>query len=210
MYMRNFQRAAKYSVILVLILAGSAPSVSASRSIVPAGRPATSPSAPVGSAEIIAFVDPQPDGVGTGNIWTMDLNGDNPTQLTTHASEDRWPAVSPDGSTIVWTSRHSDIQQLWHMDSDGSDKAAFANAGNNHRAIWSHNGSKIAYSSDLESFWEVWVMDADGRRLVVAGRFANRLSGLQRWSQQLRHLHGHRGGLEPNPHRLRQPGLLEC
>ncbi len=49
-----------------------------------------------------------------GEIVVFDLDSSTATRLTTDTVNDRWPRVSPDGSTVVWTKAiDSTENQLW-------------------------------------------------------------------------------------------------
>jgi Tol biopolymer transport system component len=129
--------------------------------------------------DAIVFVRPQPGSGGDSNIWIMDADGTNQTQLTTFAGEDRLPEISPDGSKITYMSVHNGQQQLWVMNSDGTNGLTLPISGNTQSPSWSPDGSLISYSNDSVDFWEVWVISVDGtnaRRLTshpgAAGRQA--------------------------------------
>ena len=131
----------------------------------------------------IVFVRPQPasDGNADSNIWIMNSDGSNQTQLTSFTGEDRWPALSPDGSKVAYVSRRSGQLTLWVMNSDGTNPTQLPVSGNTQAPTWSPDGSQIAYANDSQDFWEVWVVNADGtnpRRLTTHAGAA----GLASWS----------------------------
>jgi Tol biopolymer transport system component len=75
----------------------------------------------------IAFDSLRPPNFGGNKIWVMDADGGNVTQLTGAAGEpggiDRWPAWSPDGTRIAFTSTRSDEGwRIWSMNADGTGK----------------------------------------------------------------------------------------
>jgi Tol biopolymer transport system component len=56
------------------------------------------------------------------DIWVMDADGSNRTRLTTTpTSQETWPAWSPDGSKIAFSSDREAGDHIWVMDPDGSD-----------------------------------------------------------------------------------------
>jgi len=93
--------------------------------------------------------DGDPEGqYDPNNIWVMDANGANPTQLTFDVNLDQntEPTWSPDGLKIAW-SRNGD---LWTMDADGQNKALLTNPvtpAHEDQAVWSPDGSSLALTA---------------------------------------------------------------
>ena len=60
---------------------------------------------------------------GSYDIWVMDADGSNQTNITNTSAADRLPAWSPDGTKIVYK---SDVYSgsIFVMDADGSNKTA--------------------------------------------------------------------------------------
>ncbi len=57
---------------------------------------------------------------GNNDIFTMDRNGSDRTQITSHSGNDTQPSFSPDGSKIVFVSNRSGAtNDIWMMDPDG-------------------------------------------------------------------------------------------
>lgn len=50
------------------------------------------------------------------DIWVMDIDGNNLTQLTTNSSCDDRPVFSPDGKTIYFRSNRGLVWDIWAMD----------------------------------------------------------------------------------------------
>jgi hypothetical protein len=142
----------------------SSPSDTAARLLASETQPAvpTPTSIVSGTVEKIVFVSPDGEAVVDSNIWSMDLDGSNPTQLTTYNGTDRQPDISPDGSRVLYWSHQYGVISLHAMDVDGSNDTTFALPGNSTCPVWSPDSQQIAFCSDFEDFWEVWVMEADG------------------------------------------------
>jgi Tol biopolymer transport system component len=81
------------------------------------------------------------------NIWTIQVDGSLPTQLTTDAADDRQPRYSPDGSKILFTSNRTGKRELWYMASNGSGQKAI---GLQSLLVgdpsWSADGKNIVYT----------------------------------------------------------------
>jgi Tol biopolymer transport system component len=78
------------------------------------------------------------------DVWIINADGTDLTQLTDSAAHDFDPSWSPDGSRIAFRSERSGDPEIWIMNADGSDQHCLA-AGLS--PAWSPDGSKIAYSS---------------------------------------------------------------
>jgi Tol biopolymer transport system component len=55
---------------------------------------------------------------GARNIWRMDLDGNNPLQLTSGTGE-AFPSISPDSKWVFYTSSHEGIPRVWKVSIDG-------------------------------------------------------------------------------------------
>lgn len=86
------------------------------------------------------------------------------TKLT--EPQDDYPAVSPDGGTILFQSNRSGSWQLWRMARDGSAIASLtSDRFNNRQPAWSPDGKTVAFSSDqgLDGGRRaIWLMAAPG------------------------------------------------
>ena len=97
-------------------------------------------------------LDWSPDGTkianGFGNnIYVMNADGSNSTELPTTGSNDNYPAWSPDGTKIAWeTNAGGSNNDVWVMDAaDGGNKVNVTNnsAGHDGYPTWSPDGTKI-------------------------------------------------------------------
>ncbi len=83
-------------------------------------------------------VDGNPMGPYDGNnIWVMDADGSNPTQLTFGSTQSIEPTWSPDGNQIAFTRSDG----LWVMDSDGSNPTQFSTSTSIQYPVWSPDGT---------------------------------------------------------------------
>lgn len=71
----------------------------------------------------------------------------------------RWPSISPDGNTIVFTYKGN----LYTVPSIGGDATQITfHAAHDFRAIWNRDGDQIAFASDRHGNFDVYVMSPEG------------------------------------------------
>jgi Tol biopolymer transport system component len=87
----------------------------------------------------------------------VEPDGSHVVRLTTNdVPQDVYPAWSPDGRKIAWSS----AGEIWVMNADGSGKTRLTNNSvADWQPAWSPDGTKIAFERQLQG---VWVMNADG------------------------------------------------
>lgn len=80
------------------------------------------------------------------DIYTIQLNGENRTNLTRHPADDIWPAWSPDGTKIAFSSNRDGNYDIWVMDADGDDPTKVADLElNAYRPVWSPDSERILF-----------------------------------------------------------------
>ena len=84
---------------------------------------------------------------GHQDIWIMDHNGDNPSQLTTGSGDNRWPSVSPDGRFIVFMSNRTGTNHIWRMNIDGSNLVQLTNGKGEHWPQCSPDGESVLFTA---------------------------------------------------------------
>lgn len=100
-------------------------------------------------------------GSSTGfDIWEMNADGSDLTQLTSTSEDDKSPEFSPDGTKIVFV-RATGTNQIWLMNADGSDQHVLLNnpGVSDIGPSWSPDGTKIVYEDTTNG---LSVMNADG------------------------------------------------
>ncbi|MEO7453575.1 MAG: DUF5050 domain-containing protein [Fimbriimonadales bacterium] len=105
---------------------------------------------------------------GNWDVYTMDPDGSNVTNLTDSPSYDFGSTWSPDGSKIAFATDRDGNLEIYVMNSDGSNPVNLTNNGaSDGHSAWSPDGSKIAFSSNRDGNDEIYVMNADGSGVVT-------------------------------------------
>ena len=100
---------------------------------------------------------------GDYEIYLMNSDGSDVTQLTHNEAYEGTPIWSPDGRRIVFTSYRDGNTEIYVMNSDGSGVTRLTrNEAVDDRPIWSPDGRHIAFSSDRDGDIEIYVMRSDG------------------------------------------------
>ena len=122
--------------------------------------------APAVGNGLIAF---QSNRDGDFEIFTMNADGSNQTQLTNNIAHDFGPDWSPDGSKIAFTSERNANNvdrgqyEIYVMNADGTDQTRLTNnLADNQQPVWSPDGTKIAFHSNPDGIGNIYVMNADG------------------------------------------------
>ena len=102
---------------------------------------------------------------GTPNLFIVDDDGKNPVQLTDDNFTNSYPAWSPDGAKIAFSSnRAGGIMHIYTMDADGKNVKAMTKGNLQCRVpAWSPDGKTIAYCrAGANGGSNIFKMSADG------------------------------------------------
>jgi hypothetical protein len=121
----------------------------------PEGPPdsAFEPSVSADGSRIVFGVDSQ----ATAEIWIINADGSGARQLTGDNLLDQAPAISPDGSRVVWNQwspfpGYTD-RDLWTMGSDGSGQQLFYDGGNEERSSqFTPDGQTLVMGSETGDY----------------------------------------------------------
>src|SRR5207249_5876407 len=107
-----------------------------------------------GSNGKIAFVRQLELAQGWGEIFVMDADGSNQTQISNHPGFDEWPRWSPDGQKIAFE-RHpvsgtGSPADIWVMNPDGTAQVNLTNTPdvNDTLPSWSPDRTRIVFTSE--------------------------------------------------------------
>ncbi|HEV2862378.1 MAG TPA: DPP IV N-terminal domain-containing protein, partial [Pyrinomonadaceae bacterium] len=97
----------------------------------------------------VAYQVTTPDPAANRNrtqVYVIPINGGEPKQLTSGASNAMTPRWSPDGRKLAYVTGG----QIWTMDPDGSDKKQLTKLSTGADApVWSPDGRLVAFTSDV-------------------------------------------------------------
>jgi len=100
---------------------------------------------------------------GNSEVYIMDTDGTNQTNLSNNPASDANPAVSPDGTKILFISGRDLNNEVYVMDADGTNQTNLSNnAAKEDKPAWSNDGTKIVFRTDRDVDFEIYTMDADG------------------------------------------------
>jgi len=129
----------------------------------------------------IAFTS---DRDGNREVYVMDADGGNPTNLTNNPADDATPCWSPDGMQIAFATDRDGNYEIYIMDADGGNQGRLTNDGSyDVGPAWSPDGSKVAftrYSGPVNEIRDIYVMNADGSN--VTGVTSDGRSEVAAWS----------------------------
>jgi TolB protein len=100
-----------------------------------------------------------------GEIFTINVDGSNRTNLTNHPDGDSAPSWSPDGSRILFVSSRVGFMTMHTMNADGSDVRALPSEGEFWDMLpdWSPTGNKIVFAVGSENYIPpLYIANADG------------------------------------------------
>jgi hypothetical protein len=120
---------------------------------------------------------------GNFEVYRIDEQGANQTNLTLNNFTDLFCDLSPDGNRIAFGSNRDGNYEIYSMDSDGSNiKQLTFSKPTDDRPRWSPDGTQIVFNTDRDGTHEIYVMNADGSN-------QRRLTNNDKWDGMARFSH---------------------
>ncbi len=100
---------------------------------------------------------------GNEEIYVMNADGSNQTNVSNNSAYDGEPAWSPDNTKIAFKTKRDGNEEIYVMDADGSNPTNLSNnSADDAYPAWSPDGTRIAFRSNRDGNWEIYVMDTGG------------------------------------------------
>jgi len=123
------------------------------------GRPSWAP-----NGQVVAFHSTRS---GNSEIYVLDLESGELTQLTNHAGRDLHVAWAPDGQSLAFSSSRDGNLEIYTMLVDGSELARVTNCdADDMLPSWSPDGKWIAFVSRRDGNAEIYLVRPDGSDLL--------------------------------------------
>ncbi len=106
--------------------------------------------------------------VRSNDIFTMNQDGTNQTNITNNAATDSSPSYSPELSTkIAFTTNRDGNNEIYRMNADGSSPVRLTNdAASDTSPNYSFDGASIVFVSNRDGNSEIYKMNADGTNQI--------------------------------------------
>ena len=135
--------------------------------------------------EIVFSSDP--GGSSNSSLWRISSLGGMPELLSGTAGDATYPAISRQGSRLIYSRGTSDVN-IWRLELSGLTTTRTRPTRLIASTRWdfypqiSPDGDRIAFESDRSGSGEVWVCDRDGRRPAQLTSFVDVNAGSPCWS----------------------------
>jgi TolB protein len=110
------------------------------------------------------------DRSGNREVWLMDYDGFNQTQVTKSKNINLSPDLSPDGKRVVYTTYRAEeastgqLLVIYNI-YDGKKFTLFSSGTLNSAPAWSPDGNRVAFTSNAKGNAEIYTIDANGSGL---------------------------------------------
>jgi TolB protein len=120
---------------------------------------------------------------GQFEVYSLDLETNEESQITLELGNTTAPEVSPDGKWIVFALKFFNDSSIWLIERDGNNAHALTDDEHNEiDPTWSPDGKQIAFAGVRGGYVELYVMNADGSHIQPVTRNIQRIGGRSSWS----------------------------
>lgn len=110
------------------------------------------------------------DRSGNKEVWLMDYDGFNQTQVTKSKNINLSPDLSPDGKRVVYTTYRAEEASTGQLliiynIYDGKKFTLFSSGTLNSAPAWSPDGTRVSFTSNARGNAEIFTIGADGSNL---------------------------------------------
>ncbi len=120
------------------------------------------PAEPPASGDLPLIAYGARDADGRQQIFAVKADGTGKNRLTQEGKQNFFPAWSPNGKKLAFTSDRSSSLQIWVMKADGTSPRQLTTEGENDVPTWSPDGKQITFASKRTGHSEIWTMESDG------------------------------------------------
>ena len=102
--------------------------------------------------------------MANGEIFTINIDGTQPTRLTHNHAADANPQWSPDGTQIVFTSDRTGNMDIFIMDADGGrQRPIITHAAFDAGPSWAPDNRHIVFSSDRTGSHQLFILKLESQ-----------------------------------------------
>jgi Tol biopolymer transport system component/predicted Ser/Thr protein kinase len=107
------------------------------------------------------------------HLWMADVDSSSLAPLTAGNADERFPVVSPDGKSLIYSQANANLDVVSLSVEDGEATTLISTGRQESMAAWSANQPKLAWVTNRNGPLSIWVRLADGteRPLVTAADF---------------------------------------
>jgi len=87
--------------------------------------------------------------VAEGDIWKVSIEGGLAQRLTTHAEEEQYPAISPDGKTLLYSASYEGPREVYTMPLEGGLPTRWTYSEHSGSVGWTPKGKIIYQTSEF-------------------------------------------------------------